>query len=106
MYKSWTNVDAKFVSLGVLPQGRSIRACRNFCNRHGIDFPGKKEIDNIHQRIRRIEDEADNLENPNPDGGRHTVPQHSQSHNTPGKSAAGGKSLHDRRQLRNQFPRR
>jgi ParB-like partition proteins len=91
MYKSWTNVDARFVSLGVLPQGRSIRACRNFCNRHGIDFPGKKEIDNINQRIRRIEDEADNLENP--DGGRHTVPQHSQSHNTPGKSAAGGKSL-------------
>ena len=91
MYKSWTNVDARFVSLGVLPQGRSIRACRNFCNRHGIDFPGKKEIDNICQRIRRIEDEADNLENP--DGGRHTVPQHSQSHNTPGKSAAGGKSL-------------
>ena len=91
MYKSWTNVDARFVSLGVLPQGRSIRACRNFCNRHGIDFPGKKEIDNIHQRIRRIEDEADNSENP--DGGRHTVPQHSQSHNTPGKLAAGGKSL-------------
>jgi ParB family chromosome partitioning protein len=99
MYKSWTNVDARFVSLGVLPQGRSIRACRNFCNRHGIDFPGKKEIDNIHQRIHRIEDEADKLKNP--DGGSGTSPRH-KSHNTAGKSAAGGKILKTTTQRKNQ----
>ena len=55
MYKAWSTIDAKFVQLGVLPQGRSIRACRNFCKRHGLSFPGKKEIDSINQALQRIE---------------------------------------------------
>ncbi|MBR6832302.1 MAG: ParB/RepB/Spo0J family partition protein, partial [Fibrobacter sp.] len=40
---------------GVCPQGRSIRACRVFCNRHGIPFPGKREIDEVEALIERIE---------------------------------------------------
>lgn len=55
MYKAWSTIDAKFVQLGVLPQGRSIRACRNFCKRHGLTFPGKKKIDSINQALQRIE---------------------------------------------------
>lgn len=88
MYKSWTNVDKRFVQLGVLPQGRSIRACRNFCKRHGLEFPGKKEIDAIEERLQKIDGQS-----LNPDGGSGT------RHNTHTKppmlscSAAGGRKF-------------
>lgn len=88
MYKSWTNVDKRFVQLGVLPQGRSIRACRNFCKRHGLEFPGKKEIDAIEERLQEIDGQS-----LNPDGGSGTY------HNTHTKppmlscSAAGGRKF-------------
>ena len=88
MYKSWTNVDKRFVQLGVLPQGRSIRACRNFCKRHGLEFPGKKEIDAIEERLQEIDGQS-----LNPDGGSGT------RHNTHTKppmlscSAAGGRKF-------------
>lgn len=88
MYKSWTNVDKRFVQLGVLPQGRSIRACRNFCKRHGLEFPGKKEIDAIEERLQEIDGQI-----LNPDGGSGT------RHNTHTKppmlscSAAGGRKF-------------
>lgn len=88
MYKSWTNVDKRFVQLGVLPQGRSIRACRNFCKRHGLEFPGKNEIDAIEERLQKIDGQS-----LNPDGGSGT------RHNTHTKppmlscSAAGGRKF-------------
>lgn len=88
MYKSWTTVDKRFVQLGVLPQGRSIRACRNFCKRHGLEFPGKKEIDAIEERLQEIDGQS-----LNPDGGSGT------RHNTHTKppmlscSAAGGRKF-------------
>ena len=88
MYKSWTNVDKRFVQLGVLPQGRSIRACRNFCKRHGLEFPGKKEIDAIEERLQEIDGQS-----LNPDGGSGA------RHNTHTKppmlncSAAGGRKF-------------
>lgn len=86
-WKAWSTVDAKFVQLGVLSQGRSIRACRNFCKRHGLNFPGKKEIDSINQSIRRIEGDAEKLQNP--DGGSDTRAQHYSHHLE--HPAAGGK---------------
>lgn len=55
MYKAWSTVDVKLVQLGILPQGRSIRACYNFCKRHGLPFPGKKKIDYINLSLQKIE---------------------------------------------------
>ena len=54
-FKTWTNIDVKIMRCGVCPQGRSIRACRVFCNRHGIPFPGKRKIDEVEALIERIE---------------------------------------------------
>lgn len=98
MYKSWTNVDKRFVQLGVLPQGRSIRACRNFCKRHGLEFPGKKEIDAIEERLQEIDGQS-----LNPDGGSGT------RHNTHTKppmlscSAAGGRKFKNSKKDQDKF---
>lgn len=56
MRKSWKTVDVKLVAMGILPQGRSIRACRMFCRRHGIDFPGKKIIDENDELIKLLDE--------------------------------------------------
>lgn len=53
---SWSNIDIKLVKCGVLPQGRSIRACRVFCRRHNIEFMGKRQIDELDQLVKRIEE--------------------------------------------------
>lgn len=56
MRKSWKTVDVKLVTMGILPQGRSIRACRMFCRRHGIVFPGKKIIDENDELIKLLDE--------------------------------------------------
>lgn len=56
MHKSWKTVDVKLVKMGILPQGRSIRACRMFCRRHGIVFPGKKIIDENDELIKLLDE--------------------------------------------------
>lgn len=56
MRKSWKTVDVKLVKMGILPQGRSIRACRMFCRRHGIVFPGKKIIDENDELIKLLDE--------------------------------------------------
>ena len=53
MYKPWKTIDIKFIKMGILPQNRSVRACRVFCMRNGIDFPGKKVIDENESLIER-----------------------------------------------------
>lgn len=58
-YISWNSIDVRFVKLGILPQGRSIRACRNFCIRHGIKSLGAKEIKHIKQAIENIDRKAE-----------------------------------------------
>lgn len=55
-YISWSNIDIKLVKCGVLPQGRSIRACRIFCQRHNIEFIGKRQIDQLNELVKRIEE--------------------------------------------------
>jgi len=55
-YISWSNIDTKLVKCGVLPQGRSIRACRIFCQRHKIEFMGKRQIDELNELVKRIEE--------------------------------------------------
>lgn len=61
-FKTWTNIDVKIMRCWVCPQGRSIRACRVFCNRHGIPFPGKRKIDEVEALIQRIEERTNNKE--------------------------------------------
>ena len=52
---NWTNADLKFLMLGILPKGRSVRACRVYCHRKGIKFPGKKFFDENEQIIKKFE---------------------------------------------------
>lgn len=52
---NWTNADLKFLMLGILPKGRSVRACRVYCHRKGIKFPGKKFFDENEQIIQKFE---------------------------------------------------
>ena len=61
-FKTWTNIDVKLMLCGVLPQGRSIHSCRQFCRRHRLKFPGKRLIDNIENLIQRIEERTNNKE--------------------------------------------
>ena len=56
MYKPWTTLDIKFLKMGIRPQNRSSRACRVFCNRNGIEFPGKKVIDENEQLVKRLDE--------------------------------------------------
>lgn len=56
MYKPWKTIDIKFIKMGILPQNRSVRACRVFCMRNGIDFPGKKVIDENNELIQRLDE--------------------------------------------------
>lgn len=64
MYKPWKTIDIKFIKMGILPQNRSVRACRVFCMRKGIDFPGKKVIDENNELIQRLDEKY----SPNPKG--------------------------------------
>ena len=52
---NWTNADLKFLMLGILPKGRTVRACRVYCHRKGIKFPGKKFFDENEQIIQKFE---------------------------------------------------
>ena len=56
MFKPWSTIDIKFIKLGICPQNRSIRACRVFCKRNGIEFPGKKVIDENDNLIQRLDE--------------------------------------------------
>lgn len=57
MYNVWTNLDIKLLDkYDIIPRGRSIRACRMYCKRHGIKFKGKKFYDEIEERIRQIDE--------------------------------------------------
>lgn len=68
-YTSWSNIDIKLVKCGVLPQGRSIRACRIFCQRHKIEFMGKRQIDELDQLVKRIKERQRNQNNKTPKRG-------------------------------------
>lgn len=56
MFKPWSTIDIKFIKLGICPQNRSIRACRVFCKRNGIEFPGKKVIDENDNLVQRLDE--------------------------------------------------
>ena len=41
--------------MGIRPNGRSLLACRAFCRRNGVKFPGKREITANEQLVKEIE---------------------------------------------------
>ena len=55
MYKLWTNIEIRFLKMGIIPNGRSILACRVFCRRNGVKYPGKKTIDENDTIIKRLD---------------------------------------------------
>lgn len=54
-YRLWTTLETKLVEMGILPKGRSLLACRVFCRRNGVKFPGKKTIEDNDDLINEIE---------------------------------------------------
>lgn len=54
-YKLWNTIEIKILQTGLYPEGRTPRACRVFCKRHGIPFAGKKKIEANEQLIKDIE---------------------------------------------------
>lgn len=54
-YHLWTTLEKKLVEMGILPKGRSLLACRVFCRRNGVKFPGKKTIKANDDLIEEIE---------------------------------------------------
>lgn len=64
MYIPWTTIDIIFLKRGIPPRGRSIDACKVFCRRRGIKFPGKKVFDENAALIQKFEKKY----NPNKEG--------------------------------------
>ena len=54
-YTFWSNIEAKFLSIGVRLHGRSFDACKVFCRRNGIKYPGKRQIVANEEAIKIIE---------------------------------------------------
>ena len=55
MYSNWTTTDIIFMKRGISPRGRSLDACKVFCRRRGIKFPGKKVFDENAELIEKFE---------------------------------------------------
>ena len=54
-YRHWSNLETRLLSMGIMPKGRSPRACRIFCRRNGVQFPGKRQCDANEHLIDEIE---------------------------------------------------
>lgn len=54
-YRLWSNLETRLLSMGIMPKGRSPRACRIFCRRNGVQFPGKRQCDANEHLIDEIE---------------------------------------------------
>ncbi len=55
-YKFWTTSEILTLKAGLVPKGRSMTACRRFCARNGMKFPGKKTIEANQELLRNIEE--------------------------------------------------
>lgn len=56
LYRLWSTLEIKLLSMGVMPKGRSPLACRIFCRRNGVPFPGKRQCDANERLIKDIEE--------------------------------------------------
>lgn len=54
-YRLWSTLEIKLLSMGIMPKGRSPLACRTFCRRNGVLFPGKRQCDANERLIDEIE---------------------------------------------------
>ena len=55
-YRLWSTLEIKLLSIGIMPKGRSPLACRTFCRRNGVQFPGKRQCDANERLIKDIEE--------------------------------------------------
>ena len=55
-YRLWSTLEIKLLSMGIMPKGRSPLACRTFCRRNGVQFPGKRQCDANERLIKDIEE--------------------------------------------------
>ena len=61
MHQEWTNIDVTFLTkIGIVPRGRSLRACRIYCKRNGYKFPGKKFLKDNEEILKLYESRYDN----------------------------------------------
>ena len=63
MHQEWTNIDVTFLTkIGIIPRGRSLRACRIYCKRHGVKFPGAKFLKDNEEILKLYESRYDKKE--------------------------------------------
>ena len=55
LYRLWSTLEIKLLTMGIMPKGRSPLACRIFCRRNGVPFPGKRQCDANDHLIDEIE---------------------------------------------------
>ena len=55
-YRLWSTLEIKLLTMGIMPKGRSPLACRIFCRRNGVKFPGKRQCDANERMIKDIEE--------------------------------------------------
>lgn len=54
-YRLWSTLEIKLLTMGIMPKGRTPLACRTFCRRNGVKFPGKRVCDANDHLIDEIE---------------------------------------------------
>lgn len=54
-YRLWSTLEIKLLTMGIMPKGRTPLACRTFCRRNGVPFPGKRQCDANDRLISEIE---------------------------------------------------
>lgn len=55
-YKFWTTSEILTLKSGLVPKGRSITACRRFCARNNLLFPGKKTLESNIELLKNIKE--------------------------------------------------
>ncbi len=53
-YSFWTRAERICLESGVWPKGRSRHACRCFCSRNHIPFPGFEELDTNEELLKKF----------------------------------------------------
>lgn len=54
-YRLWSTLEIKLLTMGIMPKDRTPLACRTFCRRNGVKFPGKRQCDANDHLIDEIE---------------------------------------------------
>lgn len=56
-YRFWKASERVLIEHGIVPEGRTVHACRTFCSRNGIPFPGVEELDTNRRILERYKDD-------------------------------------------------